>query len=269
MGGHLTPAMRQTPSLISVEYKVKMPIRLQFRRGLATQWTSANPVLSEGELGLVLDTGQFKIGDGTAAWGSLPYGGLLGPTGAAGPASMVTGPTGWTGGIGPTGPAAAGGGGASITTPGPGYLLTSTGTSASVIVAQSNVVLGATGLGVFTSAPRGGLGSANALDVSGSVYGRLPVTVVTGTSVDISANYETLANSYFYITNSGFNTITNPSTTATSQGGTFFQFKNATSSSLSVTMANSVTIASPVLIPPSNAITLVVSPAASNTFLLL
>lgn len=265
-----------------------MPIRLQFRRGLESQWTSANPILSEGELGLVLDTGQFKIGNGTTAWASLPFAGLLGPTGAAGPASTVTGPTGWTGwtgsagpastvtgptgwtgGIGPTGPAAAGGGGASITTPGPGYLLTSTGTSASVIVAQSNVVLGATGLGLFTSGPRGGLGSANALDVSGSVYGRLPVTVVTGTSVDISANYGTLANSYFYITNSGFNTITNPSTTSTSQGGTFFQFKNATSSSLSVTMANSVTIASPVIIPPSNAITLVVSPAASNTFLVL
>jgi hypothetical protein len=234
-----------------------MPIRLQFRRGLATQWTSANPVLSEGELGLVLDTGQFKIGDGTAAWGSLPFGGLQGPTGAAGSNSTVEGPT------GPTGASSGGGGGASITTPGPGYLLSSTGTSSNVIVAQSNVVLTGTGLGVFTTGPRGGL------DVSGSVYGRLPVTVVTGTSVDISANYGTLANSYFYITNSGFNTITNPSTTSTAQGGTFFQFKNATSSYLSVTMANSVTIASPVIIPPSNAITLVVSPTTSNTFLLL
>lgn len=240
-----------------------MPVRLQFRRGLASQWTSANPVLSEGELGLVLDTGQFKIGDGTAAWGSLPFAGLLGPTGPAGSNSTVAGPT------GPTGASSGGGGGASITSPGPGFLLSSTGTSSNVIVAQSNVVLTGTGLGVFTTGPRAGLGSANALDVSGSVYGRLPVTVVTGTSVDISANYTSLANSYFYITNSGFNTITNPSTTATSQGGTFFQFKNATSSSLSVTMANSVTIASPVIIPPSNAITLVVSPVASNTFLLL
>ena len=241
-----------------------MPIRLQFRRGLASQWTSANPVLSEGELGLVLDTGQFKIGDGTTAWNTLAFAGLLGPTGAAGSNSTVAGPT------GPTGASSGGGGGgASITSPGPGFLLSSTGTSSNVIVAQSNVVLTGTGLGVFTTGPRAGLGSANALDVSGSVYGRLPVTVVTGTSVDISTNYASLANSYFYITNSGFNTITNPSTTATSQGGTFFQFKNATSSSLSVTMANSVTIASPVLIPPSNAITLVVSPVASNTFLLL
>ena len=74
-----------------------MPVRLQFRRGLASQWTSANPVLSEGELGLVLDTGQFKIGDGTAAWGSLPFAGLLGPTGPAGSNSTVAGPTGPTG----------------------------------------------------------------------------------------------------------------------------------------------------------------------------
>jgi hypothetical protein len=109
----------------------------------------------------------------------------------------------------------------------------------------------------------------NALDVSGCVYGRLPVTVVTGTSLDISANYTTYANSYVYLTNSGFNTITNPSTTSTAQGGTFFQFKNATSSYLSVTMANTVTVASPVIIPPSNAVTLVVSPTTANSFLLL
>jgi hypothetical protein len=148
-------------------------------------------------------------------------------------------------------------------------VLTATGTSTSVIIAQPTLVFTGTGFGVFTSGPRAGLGSANALDVSGTIYGRLPVTVVTGTSVDISANYAALANSYLYITNSGFSTITNPSTTSTAQGGTFFQFKNATSSYLSVTMANTVTIASPVIIPPSNAVTLVVSPTVANTFLLL
>jgi hypothetical protein len=136
-------------------------------------------------------------------------------------------------------------------------------------VAQSNLVFNGTSLGLFTTGPRAGLGSANALDVSGNVYGRLPVTIVTGTSLDISANYATYANTYVYLTNSGFNTITNPSTTSTTQGGTFFQFKNATSSYLSVTMANTVTITSPVIIPPSNAVTLVVSPLANNSFLLL
>jgi hypothetical protein len=159
-------------------------------------------------------------------------------------------------------------GAVAVTTPGQGYLLTATGTSTSVIVAQSNLVFNETSLGLFTSAPRAGLGSANALDISGSMYGRLPVTLVSGTSLDISTNYAQYANSYVYLTNPGFNTITNPSVTSTAQGGTFFQFKNSTSSFLSVTMANTVTIASPVVIPPSNAVTLVVSPTAANTFLL-
>ncbi len=73
-----------------------MPVRLQFRRGTASQWTSANPTLAQGELGLETDTSQFKIGDGTTPWNSLEYGGLLGPTGTQG----LTGPTGITG---PTG----------------------------------------------------------------------------------------------------------------------------------------------------------------------
>lgn len=43
------------------------------RRGTATQWTSANTVLAAGEFGVETDTGQFKIGDGTTAWNTLPY----------------------------------------------------------------------------------------------------------------------------------------------------------------------------------------------------
>jgi hypothetical protein len=212
--------------------------------------------------------GQVLYADsGNSTWFSLhllAYGpGFTGFTGPTGAASTVTGPTGPLG-TGPTGA----GGGANLTTPSQGAVLTATGTSTSVIIAQSNLVFTGTGMGVFTSGPRAGLGSTNALDVSGNIYGRLPVTVVTGTSVDISANYAALANSYLYITNSGFNTITNPSTTTTTQGGTFFQFKNATSSYLSITMASTVTITSPVVIPPSNAITLVVSPSNANTFLL-
>ena len=43
------------------------------RRGTASQWTSANTVLAAGEIGVETDTGQFKIGDGTTAWSSIPY----------------------------------------------------------------------------------------------------------------------------------------------------------------------------------------------------
>jgi hypothetical protein len=46
---------------------------IQHRRGTAAQWTSENPTLAEGELGLITDTGRYKIGDGVTAWASLGY----------------------------------------------------------------------------------------------------------------------------------------------------------------------------------------------------
>ena len=56
-----------------------MATKIQFRRDTAANWTSVNPILSQGELGLEIDTDQFKIGDGSTAWASLAYGGLQGP----------------------------------------------------------------------------------------------------------------------------------------------------------------------------------------------
>ncbi len=50
-----------------------MSTQIQLRRGLASSWTSANPTLAEGELGLETDTLRLKIGDGTTAWGALAY----------------------------------------------------------------------------------------------------------------------------------------------------------------------------------------------------
>lgn len=47
--------------------------QFQFRRGTASQWTSANPTLAAGEPGYETDTGKLKIGDGTTAWNSLAY----------------------------------------------------------------------------------------------------------------------------------------------------------------------------------------------------
>lgn len=46
---------------------------MQQRRGTASQWTTANPILASGEIGFETDTNMFKIGDGVAAWGDLPY----------------------------------------------------------------------------------------------------------------------------------------------------------------------------------------------------
>ena len=51
-------------------------IQLQLRRGTASQWTFANPVLANGELGLETDTRLYKIGDGVTYWNSLAYGSI-------------------------------------------------------------------------------------------------------------------------------------------------------------------------------------------------
>lgn len=60
-----------------------MTVQIQLRRGTAAEWTAANPILALGELGLEIDTMQFKIGDGVTAWSGLAYG-IEGPAGAAG-----------------------------------------------------------------------------------------------------------------------------------------------------------------------------------------
>ena len=49
--------------------------RIQLRRGTASEWSTENPVLLEGEIGIQLDSARnrIKIGDGTTAWNDLPY----------------------------------------------------------------------------------------------------------------------------------------------------------------------------------------------------
>jgi len=68
-----------------------MAVRLQFRRGSESQWTTADPTLAAGEFGFETDTRRFKIGDGTTAWSGLAY-----P--ATGTITGVTAGTGLTGG---------------------------------------------------------------------------------------------------------------------------------------------------------------------------
>ena len=56
-------------------------VRIQLRRGLASEWTAADTALNAsgglklagGEVGLETDTGTFKFGDGTTRWSDLPY----------------------------------------------------------------------------------------------------------------------------------------------------------------------------------------------------
>jgi hypothetical protein len=48
-------------------------VRIQVRRGTASQWSTTNPVLAAGEMGVETDTNKFKFGNGTATWSALSY----------------------------------------------------------------------------------------------------------------------------------------------------------------------------------------------------
>lgn len=50
-----------------------MADRIQIRRDTAANWTSVDPTLAQGELGVETDTNKFKVGDGSTAWSSIDY----------------------------------------------------------------------------------------------------------------------------------------------------------------------------------------------------
>ncbi len=53
-----------------------MPTKIQMRRGTETEWSNADPVLSQSEFGHDLTNDIVKIGDGTKKWSELsPLGG--------------------------------------------------------------------------------------------------------------------------------------------------------------------------------------------------
>lgn len=46
---------------------------IRVRRGLSTEWTTKNPILTAGEIGFETDTQKMKIGNGTLGWNALKY----------------------------------------------------------------------------------------------------------------------------------------------------------------------------------------------------
>jgi len=132
---------------------------------------------------------------------------------------------------------------------------------------------GAAGMtGPLGTGPTGAVGftgptGSTGLGVTGAPGGVSPIAIseVTGTSQTLSSsNY----NTFFYLTNPGFNAVSLPSTTATSAGGNYWALRNATSSYLSITLTNTLSLTSPLVIPPANTQTLAISGATSNTILL-
>ena len=50
-----------------------MADKIQIRRDTASNWTSVNPTLASGELGIETDTTRMKVGTGSGTWTSLAY----------------------------------------------------------------------------------------------------------------------------------------------------------------------------------------------------
>jgi hypothetical protein len=166
-------------------------IQLQFRRDTSTNWTSANPLLASGEMGIELDTRRFKIGDGCLNWNNLPYGGLQGPTGpAGGGGSGGTSATGATGATGVGVPSGGSSGQVLAKTSGANYAtgwINPPASGVSSIVAGTNVTISpSNGLGAVTINASGGGGAG----VYEGPY-IIKITTLTSTSIGtlVSATY--------------------------------------------------------------------------------
>jgi len=185
----------------------------------------------QGVQGIQGTQGEQGIAGPTGLQGQQGIQGVLGPTGPTG----VTGSAGFIGSDGATGPT------------GVGF----TGPTGSAGFIGSDGATGATGpTGI------GPTGSANAM---------MLITESSATSLTLtSSNW----NMFFFLTNSGFNAVTLPSSTSTTDGGNFWTLRNATNNFVSVTLTNTLNLTSPLVIPSMNTSTIAISGATSNTFLL-
>ena len=104
--------------------------------------------------------------------------------------------------------------------------------------------------------------------VNAPLYARMPISNVSGTALDISASGSANFGTYYYITNSAFNSLTLPGATATSTAGAFWSLRNTTSTTLSILLSNTLSLTSPLTIPPQNSLTLVVSDLCANRIVL-
>jgi hypothetical protein len=236
--------------------------------------TSNYLVNSQGPTGAAGNTGPTGAAGVTGPAGTN---GTIGVDGATGPAGD-TGATGATGDMGPQGPQGErgnSGGDGPIGERGPIGDTGPTGpagTNGTIGVDGATGPMGPAGTNGAASTvtgPTGPAGTAGPTGPAGAGGGGssgLTVTETNATSLTLSLAND---NGYFYLTNSMFNAVTLPASTSTADGGAFWTLRNASSNYLSVTVTNTLTLASPLVIPISNAITLVVSAVSNNTVLLM
>lgn len=135
-----------------------MAVKIQFRRGTASEWSTNNPILSQGEAGWETDTGRFKVGNGLTPWNSLVY--SSGVTGPTGPTPTVN--------IGTT----------STLNPGSNATVTNSG-SATAAVLNFGIPIGATGPQGLLG-PTGPTGPTGAQGITGPTGAASQVTGPTG-----------------------------------------------------------------------------------------
>jgi hypothetical protein len=132
-----------------------MATRIQLRRGNASDWTSADPILAEGEIGLELDTGNIKIGLCTTSWENLQYSYAIGAGIATYATSAVIATYATNAGIATYADYATSSGIATYaTSAGIATYATSAGVSTSVIGGIASVTqLNVSGVSTFTNGP--------------------------------------------------------------------------------------------------------------------
>lgn len=82
---------RLLPILLLAISFVCAAVTLQQRHDTAANWTSVNPTLAAGEIGVETDTGKFKIGDGSTSWTGLSYPPSAGSTHEVGSTNFAIG----------------------------------------------------------------------------------------------------------------------------------------------------------------------------------
>lgn len=61
---------------LAVLQEILLKSRIKFVTGTEAEWTAANPVLLDGEYGLIRGSSplKYKVGDGTKTWSALGWG---------------------------------------------------------------------------------------------------------------------------------------------------------------------------------------------------
>jgi hypothetical protein len=209
-----------------------MTARMQQRRDTAANWTSSNPTLAAGEIGIETDTQKMKVGTGSTAWTSLAYA-------ATGTVTSITAGTGLTGGtisssgtIALSTPVAVADGGTGITSFGTG-IATFLGTPSSANLASA--VTDETGSGslVFGTSPTIGTPTVTGGSIADSVVKGLEEDVnVVASAATGTINFDVSTASVWYYTSN-----------ATANHTLNFRYSSGTSLNTAMQTGDAITLA--------------------------